>query len=377
MKPLLALLLVTVLGLTACSDTEPGGPRPALPGPTATRAAPKADLVGIVDDPEARIVGVTVRRSDPSVRSVVWSLCRTPKCHRADEVIAVTADGFATRHLHALPQQTLETPLDGVYLLTDRRGAEILQPDGSRTPVGWQAGPPGPLVRAEKPVGIHRFGRVHAVDTTTGAGHLVPTPGEALGVHLDGSGALRIQVSDPRGVGARLLSSYDGGRTWDERSAFEPPAGRIMQSLDSSTTTAAVVTGGDGATLLPVGGLHRADGSGWRRIPGFEGPTAYLGEGGGAVLPDGRLLLSVASWSSGRRPAGLWLSDGRDWSDLRPVPMGPPFDSLDPRTAYPPVLDILAAPRKVTVYAVDDSRRGHTLWSSTDAGHTWTELAAR
>jgi hypothetical protein len=57
--------------------------------------------------------------------------------------------------------------------------------------------------------------------------------------------------------------------------------------------------------------------------------------------------------------------------------MGAPFDTLDLRREYPPVLDIVAAPGKVTVYAVHDSPGGHTLWSSTDAGRTWTEVTAR
>lgn len=376
MKPLLTLAVAALLGLTACSGSEPARHSP-MPAPPPASGSPYVDLARIVDDPDARIIGVTVRRTDPSVRSVVWSLCRTPKCFRADQVVAVTNDGFATRHLVALPRQTVTTALDGVFLLTNRRGGEILQPDGSRTPVDWTAGRAGPLRGSELPVGVHRFGRLHAVDTATGAGHLVPTPADVLGVHHDGSGALRILVSPRERPRPTLLSSYDGGRTWDEGSALDPPAGQLLQPLDSSTTTAAAVTGGDGATLLPVGGLHRGDTSGWRSFPGFEGPTAYLGEGGGAVLPDGRLLLSVASWSSGRRPAGLWLSEGRDWSDLRPVAMGAPFDTLDLRRVYPPVLDIVAAPRKVTVYAVTSAPSQVALWSSTDAGHTWTQLAAR
>ncbi|MFA6576493.1 MAG: hypothetical protein WCS84_13815, partial [Nocardioides sp.] len=145
-----------MLGLTACSSAEPARQSPA---PAPTSASPEADLDAIVDDPEARIIGVTVRRDDPDVRSTLWSLCRTPKCYRADQVLAVTDNGFATRHLQALPQQTVETPLDGVFLLTNRRGGEILQPDGSRTPVSWEAGPPGPLRGSEHAVGIHRFGR--------------------------------------------------------------------------------------------------------------------------------------------------------------------------------------------------------------------------
>jgi hypothetical protein len=182
-----------------------------------------------------------------------------------------------------------------------------------------------------------------------------------------------------------MIWSYDGGRTWDEQGAFPVPRWQLSGTIDSATTTTAIVTGGDGATLQPINGLHVDDGSGWRSFPGFEEPSEQLGDGGGAVLPDGRLLLSVAF--AGRldsrhspptsRPAGLWVSAGRDWSDLSPVPMGALFDTLDLTREEPPILDIAVAPRKVTVYAVHDSPEGQTLWASTDIGHTWTEVTAR
>jgi len=57
--------------------------------------------------------------------------------------------------------------------------------------------------------------------------------------------------------------------------------------------------------------------------------------------------------------------------------MGAPFDTLDLRRDEPPILDIVVAPRKVTVYAVLESEAGQTLWSSTDTGRTWTEVTAR
>lgn len=382
MKPL-GLVLAGLLALTACSVAGPAAERPA-PAPSTTpsttpSAVAETDLDAIVDDPEARITAVTVRRSDPSVRSVVWSLCRTPQCRRFDEVVAVTDDGFATRHLQALTSQTLATPLDGVFLLTRRRGSEILQPDGSRTAVDWDAGPAGPLSASEHPVGVHRFGRIHAVDPTTGAGHLVPTPAGTRGLATEAPARLRLYV----GGGSRMLSSYDGGRTWDERAAFAAPRGMLVQGIGSSTSTTAVVTGGDGATVLPVGSLHRWDGERWREFAGPDDPTAYLGNGGGAVLADGGLLLSLETWSDERRnrpssrPAGLWRSDGRDWAALRPVPLGAPFDTLDLRRDSSPILDVAVAPRRVTVYAVHDAPAGRTLWSSRDAGRTWTEVAAR
>ncbi|MDP2774085.1 MAG: sialidase family protein [Nocardioides sp.] len=384
MKPLLALTLAAVLALAGCSEDEPAPQRLAPAISTASSKAPKPDLADLVDDPKARIIDVTVRRNDPSVRSVLWSLCRTPECYRVDQVLAVTDDGFATRHLVVKPQQTVTTALDGVFLLTNRRGGEIVQPDGSRTPVDWRAGEPGPLTRSEHPVGIHQVGRLHAVDPRTGAGHLVPTPGEARGVHRDGSGALSISVLTPgEGAGYRMIWSHDGGRTWDEPGAFDVPSGQLTGSIDSATSTIAVVTGGDGATLLPLGGLHVDDGSGWRSFPGFDDPMAYLGSGGDAVLPDGRLLLTLDSWSDSWRdgpsgkPVGLWVSRGQDWSDLSPVPMGAPFDTLDLRRDSSPILDVVAAPGKVTVYAVHDAPTGRTLWSSTDAGRTWTEVPAR
>ena len=370
-----------MLALGACTTAEPRDAAPSeAPSPTSSPSATApVDLDALVDDPDARIVSSTVRRDDPSVRSIVWSLCRTPRCYRSDQVLAVTDDGFATRHLVAKSRDTWLTPLDGVYLLTRGRSGVIVQPDGSRTTVAWEAAPPGPVRTSEHAVGTHRFGKIHAVDPLTGTGHLVPTPFEAMGAYREVSGALSTIVE---GEHNRTVWSYDGGRTWDERGAFVWPRGRLTGTIQSATTTRAVITGGDGATVLPINELHVDDGSGWRSFPGPEDPVAFYGNGG-AVLPNGRLLLSIMSWSDSvrhrpsSRPAGLWISAGRDWSDLSPVPMGAPFDTLDLRRDEPPILDIVVAPRKVTVYAVLESEAGQTLWSSTDTGRTWTEVTAR
>jgi hypothetical protein len=361
---------------------SPAGGRTAAPTTPAaiTRApGPVPDPAAIVDDPRARIVSSSVRVGDPAVRSVVWQLCRTPRCRWSDHALAVTADGFASRRLVPLSRDVVTTPLDGVFLLGTGLRARIVQPDGSLTPVDWDARPAGPVLDDEQLVGVHRFGRLHAVDTVTGAGHRVAAPPDLLSVVRDGDGRLRGRMRDP----LRLAASADAGRTW-----VTSPAPAVMHELPtdlvaSASTARAMVSGGDGATFLPfelVHGSHDA-GETWTAWEQSARPMAYVGMGL-AVLPDGRLLADLVGGGNpnfgrvGRQPNGLWVSAGKDWSDLAPVTMGAPFETLDLHREFSPVHAVEVTRDAVTIYAVTSTPH-QTLWASTDAGTTWREVASR
>ncbi|MCD4534445.1 hypothetical protein LRP67_10155 [Nocardioides sp. cx-169] len=167
-RALAAVLTVAAIVVLGAVLLTPGGPdrdggdpggRDLAPVTHAPEPAPspKPDPAAIVDDPRASIAELTVRASDPDVRSVVWRLCRTPRCRRSDEALAVTDDGFVTRHLLPLPTHLYATPMDGVLLLGNGPAARIVQPDGSVTAVRWDAGEPAPLRDGEHLVTSHRF----------------------------------------------------------------------------------------------------------------------------------------------------------------------------------------------------------------------------
>ncbi|WP_134742118.1 sialidase family protein [Nocardioides sp. 503] len=388
-----AVLLVTATAGLAVALLAPGSDEsPPTPGgrPTTTPATagtpspapqpdPPPDPASIVDDPQARMAGHTVRAADPDVRSVVWRLCRTPRCRRRDEVLAVTDDGFRTRHLLAVSPEVLETPLDGVFLLGRGARARLVQPDGSLTPVAWEASRPGPLRRGEHLVTVHRSGALYALHPATGRGHRVSAPRGILDVVRDGDGLLRGRLHDRP---PRLVASADGGRTWTTTRVPDEAEGLLTDLVASASAARALVSGGDGATFLPFHVTHRSDDAGrtWtsRQQPG---PSIMVNRGL-AVLPDGRLLADLMGGGSprlglvGRQPSGLWLSDGQDWSEVAPVAMGAPFDALDLRREFSPVVSIEVARDTVTVYAATDTLH-QTLWASTDAGTTWRKVRAR
>jgi hypothetical protein len=145
-----------------------------------------------------------------------------------------------------------------------------------------------------------------------------------------------------------------------------------------------VHAGGDGATFLPFGSMHRTRDGGrtWEDLDVRSDPQAYVGAM--AVLPDGRLVVDVLAWSDqrinrmGSRPVGLHVTDGDDWAELLPVETGEPFDSSGSGESYPEVLATAASDDGVSVYALDRSDpHPHELFVSEDAGETWVSAAAR
>jgi hypothetical protein len=362
------------------SATRPTTAATAAPGPPP---APRRDLASVVDDPAAWIDAVTVRQGTPRVRSVIWRRCRTPRCSHSDRVLAVTDDGFATRHLVHLRGNAYYSPLDGVFVLGAGARAHIVRPGGALAKVDWGAGPPGPLSDGERLVGTRIPDQIHALNPRTGAGHRVSAPANFDEVVRDGDGLLRGTVNPPGDGPMRLATSTDGGRSWTTTRAPAAQDGLTTTPIASASTARALLSGGDGATLILLDMLHRSvdGGATWELHMGPTEPSTSIGSGLG-VLPDGRLLLDLDRWSdgsrhhAGSRPRGLWVSAGQDWSDLRPIELGSPFHRLDLRHDASPVISIDVTRDRLTVYAVTRGPR-QRLWSSTDAGRTWTRVRSR
>ncbi|WP_181310784.1 hypothetical protein [Nocardioides campestrisoli] len=154
------------------------------------------------------------------------------------------------------------------------------------------------------------------------------------------------QVSRPREES--VVSSTDGFTTatysrfrwrafYDWFPAPTPPGSRpdlseltgLLQSPAHTSVARirAVIGGGDGATLFPFEAVARSKDHGmtWQRfdVPRFDGEMGYVS--GQAVLPDGRLLVLLQSFSGDRldmpssRHHGLWVSLGDDWSSYEPL----------------------------------------------------------
>jgi hypothetical protein len=260
----------------------------------------------------------------------------------------------------------------------------ILHTDGRTVPIRL-ADDAGPVGEGEV---VARFGYGSApfvaVDPATGAAHRITTPPETRQLELAPDGRLLGLVHDlPQGQ-AKVVWSDDGGSTWQEH--LLPQSAGVLLSLVNGGGEGAmtVLGGGDGATLLPFGWMHRSrdGGSTWEVLDVHSDPQAGVGQV--AVLPDGRLLVEVVAWSdqrinrAGSRPVGLHLSDGDDWAELLPVETGEPFDSSDSGESHLEVLATAASGDGVSVFALDRSDpHPHELFVSEDAGETWVSSAAR
>lgn len=371
---------VAVVGLAAfqvaSGDRTAPGPTPSpIPTPTVERTVdkPTVDKLGadqIVDDPRAYPIEVVVAPDDPQIRAVVWRLCRSDNpCKGAQEAVALTDDGFATRHTTTV---RFGVRYLGRGVFADDPGLglpRILHPDGrvvEPSDIDRQTGPVRPgEVLVGYGSGIQRWA---AVDSETGRGHAVDVP--------DGLSSVQVLGPDGRIVGQVIGStdytwSDDGGTTWS-RTPLDTNRNPLTVGAASAVgRPLAVLEGGDGATLFPLIATHRSVDRGkvFQRLPLFPDQAARAYGQNAGVLPDGRLLLNVEAWSDDqrggvhRRPVGLYVSNGTDWTDLRPLAQAEDYAGAQP--------DVVAtATGLLVIYASEGV-------ASTDAGQTWQPFELR
>ncbi|GAB2983509.1 hypothetical protein [Nocardioides montaniterrae] len=129
------------------------------------------------------------------------------------------------------------------------------------------------------------------------------------------------------------------------------------------------IGGGDGATLLPFHTVAvSVKGKDWQTfvMPKIHGARGYTE--GSAVLPDGRLLVLLNSWSSDRgwrhlgpQHHGLWISQDGSWARYAPYAA-----TFQPALVAPDRIDGLVV-RGRTLVALASSGR----YVSTDDGRTF------
>jgi hypothetical protein len=361
-----------------------------VPLPTPSRTTdprPRLSATQVVDHPDARLRVLRVSAADPQVRAAVWQVCQDSRCNSARTAVAVTGNGFEDRVDLDVPGRAVPVVTvagaDSFYVAWGSRTRMVVHADGRTLPVRL-SGDPGPLVEGEVVVRFdHRPDLFVVVDPHTGDAHRVTTPPGTRNLELSQTGRLVGIAHDSAGT-ARAVWSEDGGDTWQERALpmTEASLTSVVQGGGEDAMTA--LSGGDGATVLPFGSMHRSRDAGrtWEDLDVGSDPQAYVGQI--VVLPDGRLLVDVVAWSDqrinrmGSRPLGLHVSDGDDWAALLPVATGAPFDRGDREESPLEVLAMVASPDAVRVFASDasDHRRQEVLVSE-DAGETWGASAAR
>ncbi|HET7735293.1 MAG TPA: sialidase family protein [Nocardioidaceae bacterium] len=355
-----AVGLAALHGGTSDRGTPPVTPTTPTPSPSVVELT--ADE--IVDDPESRAVAVVVAPDDPRVRAVVWRLCRNERCSRMRQAVALTSDGFRTRATVVLDDVPTYVG-EGVFSF-GFGNPRLLRTDGTVIDITGLLSEARPLADGEVAVS---YGsgvlRLVGVDPRTGAGHPVPVPEDLAAVQRLGPGT---RLTSHVFASTDYVWSDDGGATWGS-TPLDTGGNSLTVQAASVDTTVAVLEGGDGATLFPLQAVHRSldGGATFERIPLFDEPMAY-GQNAG-VLPDGRLLLNIEAWSDDppggghRRPVGLHVSTGTDWSDLRVVEAAAPYADDQP--------DVFATGDGLLVVHPQ-----HGV-ASTDAGQTWQTFRLR
>lgn len=300
-------------------------PAPVRPGPTPAhvkQAQPSARQ--IVDDSRSVVQQMMAVPGHEDVRATLWRLCATKTCATSYAAVAVTDDGFKTRHLLGLPQGSVASlsvagpntfavnRLDAHPLLlhADGRSVKVQPPD-----------PTAPLATGEVALSSRNAGGnlvPLGVDPATGRSHRLPSPGDLTAFQQAGDrleGLLR---------GSVYVSSLDGGASWQRHDLTRGSMAWYRLVPSASSEIQAVLRGTGGATLFPFLSADRDNAGAWDTVTPPRKPTAYVD--GSVVLPGGELLLYVDRWSNphyqgGNHDPGLWVSNGSDWADmLRALP---------------------------------------------------------
>jgi hypothetical protein len=282
-------------------------------------------------------------------------------------VLAVTADGFASRTLLEVPLGSIVEPGSATAFVLregwDGERLRVVDSDGSSVPVT--------VSHAERPVRGDEVpvvvgdpqSRIVAV-SADGNAHRVPTQEGLVQMHAL-AGRL---IGTSHGDGTTYHWSEDGGAGWQ---SAELDGEFLPMPVWSPVGQAhAVIEGGDGATLFPLTGLQFASASApddWTRTPFHDQGNLTVGA---AWLEDGEVRVLGTLWGPepfSAEDAGVWrLVDGRvekvassglsaaDLTDVHPVAI----QHVDGPVIWIPGKD-------------------GTLWRTDDGGATWERFSAR
>ncbi len=239
-----ALLGTLLLGLTCLGgcgqesrpevvDVPVPAPHTAGPQPGPDRLEEASRLARVVGDPRARLVEARVERRRGSLVVAAWWRCAEPGCPRPRDVLAVSADGFASVWYRRNPARTLDrvvAPLPHRPRVEDARVRDLLQhPVPSLVPgtrVVLAGGDGATLLPFEKVATSTDDGRTWQVDDVHHPGGEMPYVSGA--VLLDG-GRLLSLVNTWSGDRRRRLSSRPRGLLLGTR--LEPAPVRFRPAL--------------------------------------------------------------------------------------------------------------------------------------------------
>ena len=341
--------MAAALCLGGCNDDTSEAPeeQPATP----------ADRM--VDAADARIDRVLIAPDNPDVRLVVWAV-------GDDRAIAVTDDAFETRATLISGGIATYAGHD-TFVIFDESGTSLLHADGTTTPI-QSSGPAAPA-SPDDILARDDHATLLAVNPETGAGHPAAVPKGLTVVKVGSDGTYIGLIRDIPAF------SSDGGRTWQRVAVAAKQA--LLVPVEMLPDGPIALLGGAKNQEIPLPPLEKAyrSSDGGSTFEEFDVlPELPIAFGRGAVLPDGRLLLSVRTWADSDspiagphpRPIGLYVSRGDDWSAYDQVPM------TDIRRVSP--TELIATADGTLVVSIPLTGDPEV---STNGGQTWSTLAAR
>lgn len=347
---------------------------PSSPRPTPQGALEDLTATQIVDHPDAEIVQVEQAGEE---RAVVWRVCSADaSCREPRQAIALIADDPTSR---LIPDRTwgfemgvvLAPTGEALVLNYGYNGSlqqQVVRADGRLVDVDV-VDAQSPVADGEVAAGYTYLGTRTtwwATDVTSARTHPIPVPDDTRRLTQRPDG--RLEALTTRETYAW---SDDHGETWQELG--DAGADTEIAEIAASAPDEHVLTvGGDSGRRQPLDRILRLDAAGaWQVVAPPTDPGVYLGPT--AVLPDGRFLMSVHSWTDDSTRPGIYVSDGDDWSTYERVDSGAPFER--PSLGEPRVIDIDVAADGALITALGPD--GSTVWTSKDLGATWLEMRAR
>lgn len=365
------LLIVGLVQLGTPGQPVTPDPAPPSPSQTPTRSedqgrtpdGSRSDPAAVIDRGIVQHVAATP--GEEQSRAVVYS-------QRDRGAVTVTADDFATRRDLAVPRGTaVVASNDGKFLIVEGWAGRRIRivDDSDLDEEVAVAGEPSPVAAGEIPVAVDRPGgiRLVAVDIDAATAHPVSLPVAVEPHHLVRVAGHRLMALTDAEEGATYHWSDDGGATWQAAVVRGGPNSLYEPVPTPVGGPHVLVEGGDGATLFPLGAVHRMPGGGatFDRVE----------------FDDGGVFTSVASPYLWRDELRMFVTRGA----RQPIEAGifrfasGEIDGIDtdrPDLVDRPVVDLVG-----TGSGLDPdlwlAGPHDALYRSVDGGETWEEVPGR
>lgn len=359
-----AAVAAIIGGAEFLGPDESSAPQPAPPRPPTTviddEPSDRDALDRFIDDPNAFIGDAAV--TEDGATAVFWL-----GADREQSGLAVSADGYDTRHLARLPIPGEVFTAGDRFLVRDETMSKVwvARPDREWTRVEV-AGPHAPVADGEFPIAMSD--ELVAVDPATATAHPVSSPSGLFDIDFYGGrlSAMSTDVTGGEVIDVTYHWSDDGGANW-ESATFEMAWDSLEQIVPTEAGADHVVAiSTSEESIKPLGSvlILPADGGAFTETP-YQGELATVS---GAWAVDGEIRFLGDLWGDDSpRESGVyrWIEGRLE----RLASSAPEVTDAEDST----LVNVVETDDGPTVLIAVDDR----LFESTDGGTTWEAIAAR